>query len=47
MTSFYRRIGAAQNKAVALQAAMQELRQHHPHPYYWAPFALIGCGCAP
>jgi CHAT domain-containing protein len=47
MTSFYRRIGAAQNKALALQAAMQELRQHHPHPYYWAPFALIGCGCAP
>jgi CHAT domain-containing protein len=42
MTSFYRRVGAAQNKALALQGAMQELREHYPHPYYWAPFMLIG-----
>ncbi len=42
MTSFYRRSGTAGNKALALQCAMQELREHHPHPYYWAPFTLIG-----
>ena len=42
MTSFYRRFQEGANKAVALQSAMQELRQRYPHPYYWAPFVLIG-----
>jgi CHAT domain-containing protein len=42
MMSFYRRAATAQNKAIALQGAMQELRERHPHPYYWAPFTLIG-----
>lgn len=44
MTSFYRRAGARQNKALALQGAMHELRERYPHPYYWAPFTLIGGG---
>lgn len=42
MTSFYRRFQEGADKAAALQGAMQELRQHYPHPYYWAPFVLIG-----
>jgi CHAT domain-containing protein/tetratricopeptide (TPR) repeat protein len=28
--------------AGALQHAMQELRREHPHPYFWAPFVLVG-----
>ncbi len=42
MTRFYRRYTAGSTKADALQAAMQELREDYPHPYYWAPFLLIG-----
>jgi CHAT domain-containing protein len=42
MKSFYLRLGANQSKAEALRGAMQELRARHPHPYYWAPFVLIG-----
>jgi CHAT domain-containing protein len=28
--------------ATALQHAMQQLRQQNPHPYFWAPFVLVG-----
>lgn len=42
MTSFYRCLQEGGEKAGALQGAMQELREQYPHPYYWAPFALIG-----
>ena len=42
MTSFYRRLQDSTDKAAALQGAMQDLRQNYPHPYYWAPFTLIG-----
>ena len=42
MTSFYRRFQEGTDKAAALQGAMQELRQRYPHPYYWAPFVLVG-----
>ena len=42
MTSLYRRFQEGADKAVALQGAMQELRQRYSHPYYWAPFILIG-----
>ncbi len=42
MTSFYARLGDGRDKAKALQQAMIELRERHPHPYYWAPFVLIG-----
>jgi CHAT domain-containing protein len=42
MTSFYTRFRAGGNAASALQGAMQELRARQPHPYYWAPFVLIG-----
>ncbi|HTX39146.1 MAG TPA: CHAT domain-containing tetratricopeptide repeat protein [Bryobacteraceae bacterium] len=42
MNSFYRLLAERGDKAAALQGAMQELRERHPHPYYWAPFVLIG-----
>ena len=42
MIAFYSRLVQGMSKPLALQAAMAELRKSHPHPYYWAPFALIG-----
>jgi len=42
MSSFYAKLGRGQTKHLALQAAAAELREHYPHPYYWAPFLLIG-----
>lgn len=42
MTAFYRRLKSAVNKAEALRSAMIELREQCPHPYYWAPFILVG-----
>jgi len=42
MTSFYRRFQKGHGKVAALQGAMIELRERYPHPYHWAPFALIG-----
>src|ERR1700677_1878120 len=42
MIAFYTRLQQGQSKPAAMQAAMIELRECHPHPYYWAPFSLIG-----
>ncbi|MGB6430982.1 MAG: CHAT domain-containing tetratricopeptide repeat protein [Candidatus Acidiferrales bacterium] len=42
MKSFYGRLRAGESKPVALQYAMIELREHHPHPCFWAPFILVG-----
>ncbi len=42
MAHFYRNIADGMEKPVALQRAMQELRLEYPHPYYWAPFVLVG-----
>ncbi|NDQ55592.1 MAG: CHAT domain-containing protein [Acidipila sp.] len=42
MASFYRRAQAGGGRPLALQGAMQELRERYPHPYFWAPFLLIG-----
>jgi CHAT domain-containing protein/NTP pyrophosphatase (non-canonical NTP hydrolase) len=42
MKAFYQHLQAAPDKAIALQRAMRDLRETHPHPYYWAPFELIG-----
>ena len=42
MQSLYEHFLATNDMAVALQLAMQSLRQQHPHPYYWAPFVLVG-----
>jgi CHAT domain-containing protein len=42
MQDFYREYIRTGNMAGALQHAMQELRKENPHPYFWAPFVLIG-----
>jgi len=42
MKLFYGRLLQHRDKARALQEAAQTLRQSYPHPYYWAPFMLVG-----
>lgn len=42
MQSFYKNYIASQDLSLALQAAMKQLREENPHPYFWAPFVLIG-----
>jgi CHAT domain-containing protein len=42
MQDFYREYIRTGNMAAALQHAMQELRKENPHPYFWAPFVLVG-----
>ncbi len=44
MIAFYSRLVQGMSKPLALQSAMAEIRQTHAHPYYWAPFSLIGKG---
>jgi tetratricopeptide (TPR) repeat protein len=40
--AFYRKMLVHKEKASALRSAMKEVRTSHPHPYYWAPFMLLG-----
>jgi len=42
MAKFYHRVSSGEGKALAIQGSMKDLRQEYPHPYYWAPFLLIG-----
>ena len=42
MCSFYREVGSGASLANAVQGAMREVRERYPHPYFWAPFLLIG-----
>jgi CHAT domain-containing protein len=42
MREFYRGLQQGQRKADALRAAMRSAHECNPHPYYWAPFKLIG-----
>jgi CHAT domain-containing protein/tetratricopeptide (TPR) repeat protein len=42
MASFYSALSGGSSKAAALRSAMLHVRKEHPHPYYWAPFVLIG-----
>ncbi|MGH9817075.1 MAG: CHAT domain-containing protein [Candidatus Acidiferrales bacterium] len=42
MRLFYGRLRDSGDKAGAVRDAMLELRAKYPHPYYWAPFLLIG-----
>jgi tetratricopeptide (TPR) repeat protein len=42
MRLFYERLIARPNKAKALQYAMGEIRKAYAHPFYWAPFVLVG-----
>lgn len=42
MAGFYARLAAGEEKAQALAAAMRDVRARYPHPYFWAPFVLVG-----
>jgi CHAT domain-containing protein len=42
MKLFYERLRGNGDKAAAVQSAMAEIRKKYPHPFYWAPFVLVG-----
>jgi CHAT domain-containing protein len=42
MQHFYREYLRTGEMASALQHAMQQLRRQNSHPYFWAPFVLVG-----
>jgi CHAT domain-containing protein len=43
MRSFYEHLSdAAENRPLALKAAMLAARRRYPHPFHWAPFVLVG-----
>ena len=42
MGHFYKRHIEGHDMAKSLQGAMRELRKTRPHPFYWAPFVLVG-----
>jgi CHAT domain-containing protein len=42
MEKYYERLGAGAGAAEALRAAQLEIKDERPHPYYWAPFVLVG-----
>ncbi len=42
MVEFYRALVQGQSKAEALRQAKLKLRQQYAHPFYWAPFILMG-----
>jgi CHAT domain-containing protein len=42
MAMFYQRMSEGQTAATASRDAMQILRKKYEHPYYWAPFYLVG-----
>jgi CHAT domain-containing protein len=43
MINFYRKLVREQKPRVgAMEEAMQEIKRRHSHPYYWAPFIVIG-----
>lgn len=42
MKLFYEHLKVHGNKARAVQSAMATIRREYPHPFYWAPFVLVG-----
>jgi CHAT domain-containing protein len=44
MATMYSSLTEGKGRAASLRSAQQELRDVRPHPYYWAPFVLLGSG---
>ena len=44
MEGYYQRLLAGEGRADAMRQAMEVVRAQHPHPYYWAPFIVVGNG---
>jgi CHAT domain-containing protein len=42
MERWYEQLAVATDLAAALRTAQLAIMAEHPHPYYWAPFVLIG-----
>lgn len=42
MDAWYGRLRDGISRASALREAQLEIKDRYPHPYYWAPFVLIG-----
>jgi CHAT domain-containing protein len=42
MRAFYQAWLSGRSKAQALQDAARQVRAEDPHPYFWAPFYLVG-----
>lgn len=42
MTDFYAQLQAGDGPAAALRYAQRQLLEGYSHPYFWAPFALLG-----
>jgi CHAT domain-containing protein len=42
MCRFYKGLRDGLTKAHALREAILEVKADLPHPYYWAPFILLG-----
>jgi len=42
MGAFYQGLEGGTTKAKAAQRAMQAVREQYRHPFYWAPFSLMG-----
>jgi CHAT domain-containing protein len=42
MLKFYELLKSGKEKVVALQEAQKEISKVYKHPYYWAPFILVG-----
>ena len=42
MTAFYQGVASGQTLAASLRSAMLSLKTQRAHPYYWAPFVVIG-----
>ena len=42
MAAYYRRLGTGEGKAEALAGVMRDRDAAHRHPYFWAPFVLVG-----
>jgi tetratricopeptide (TPR) repeat protein len=42
MSTFYAGLHAGHGRAASLRAAALDMRKREPHPYFWAPFILVG-----
>ncbi len=42
MAAWYEQLRQGKKRAAALRVAQLAHKSRHPHPYYWAPFVLVG-----